>query len=455
MKFSQKIFLITFAFVTISINIIGIIIINNNYQTSIKNRIENNKVNIHNIESMLGFYNTSEIDVSFFNKNNTYYEIYYNDIVVFSNIRVDMSEIEGMLNPTENTIEAIIFNDYLFETAKVDLKTDLYTIVIVENIKDIMDIRQEQIYFFIKVSIIFSFIIAFCLYIVIHFLTRRINKLNKTVNKIAKGNYSARVKNLGKDEIGNLAKSFNKMANSVEKNIYEIQRVSENRKNFIHDITHEIRTPLTSIIGYSSLIKNKKVTDIERIQEYNNKIYEEGNYLNSISQRLTDIVLLDNQKVELQKINISETIKEIVESMMYDYKDVKFIQEIQQNIEIESDKVLLHSLVSNLVKNAIMAYENTQNKIVEIVLQKIDENKILLKIIDKGKGMSKEQLQKVTEPFYTLNKDRNRKISGMGLGLPLCIKICKTLNSNLKLESKLGEGTCVNIEFGKEKYEEI
>lgn len=455
MKFSQKIFLITFAFVTININIIGIIIINNNYQTNLESRIENNKINLRNIENMLEFYNTTEIDISLFNKNNTYYEIFCNDYLVFSNIIVDMSEIEEILKPSENTIEAIIFNDYLFETTKIDVKTDLYTIVIAENIKDIMDIRQEQIYFFIKVSIIFSFIIAFCLYITIYFLTRKINKLNKAVMKISKGDYSTRTKNLGKDEIGNLAKSFNKMASSVEKNINEIQRVSENRKNFIHDITHEIRTPLTSIIGYSSLIKNRKVTDIEKIIEYNNKIYEEGNYLNLISQRLTDIVLLDNQKIELEKVDISQAIKEIVESMRYDYRDVNFIQEIEPNIEIESDKVLLHSLISNIVKNAIMAYEEGKDKTVMIVLEKIDEDIILLKIVDKGKGMSEEQIEKVIEPFYTLNKDRNRKISGMGLGLPLCIKICETLNANLKLESKPGQGTCVKIEFRREKYEEI
>lgn len=443
MKFSQKIFLITFAFVTISINLIGIIIINNNYNMQINSRIENNISNLHNIVNILRFYNKSGINENLFDKDNTCYEISEDENIIYSNLLFNMNEVKNKITPTNENIKAIISNEVLF----MSVKQDNYNIILAEDIKDIFNIRKEQIYFFIKVSIIFSFIIAFCLYITIFLLTRKIKKLNKAVKHISEGDYSARVQNLGTDEIGNLAKSFNKMAYSIDKTISEIQRVSENRKNFINNITHEIRTPLTSIIGYSSLIKSEKITQKEKIIEYNNKIYEEGNYLNLISQRLIDIVLLDNKKIELEYIDISEIINGIIENIRNDYKDISFVQGIQSNITILSDEVLLHSLILNIVKNAITAYEKEEKKVVIITLEKVNENKILLRIIDKGKGMSEEQLKKVIEPFYTSNADRNRKLSGMGLGLPLCKKICEILNATLKIESELGEGTCVNIEF--------
>ena len=94
-----------------------------------------------------------------------------------------------------------------------------------------------------------------------------------------------------------------------------------------------------------------------------------------------------------------------------------------------------------------MAYKEWELKTIMIVLDEYIDDKTILKIIDQGSGMTEEQLSKVTEPFYTLNKDRNRKISGMGLGLPLCVKICEILNAEFKIESKLEEGTTVSIIF--------
>lgn len=443
MKFRQKIFLITFVFVTISINLIGIIIINNNHKKLIDSRIESNKGNIHKIENILKFYDADELNSSLFNKDNTYYEISRDENIIYTNLSVDKSDIEKEIKPSSEEIKAIVSNKILF----MSVKQDDYEIILAENVDDIFENRQEQIYFFVKVSMIFSFIIAFCLYIIIFLLTRRIEKLDKAVKKIQNGDYSIRVKKLGNDEIGSFGESFNQMITSVDENITEIKRVSENRKNFIHDITHEIRTPLTSIIGYSSLIKSGKIRDMETIIEYNNKIYEEGNYLNQISQRLIDIVLLENQKLELEDVNISQSISKTIDNIQNSFEDVRFIKNIENNIVIKNDEILVHSLVINIFKNAIVACENKDIKIVETSLKRDIDNRIILKIKDNGKGMSEEQLKKVIEPFYTLNKDRNRKLSGMGLGLPLCVKICEVLNAELKLESKIGEGTTAIIKF--------
>lgn len=443
MKFRQKIFLITFIFETISIIIIGITIINNNYNKLIDSRIESNKGNIHNIASILKFYSADELNSSLFNKDNTYYEISKDDNIIYTNLSIEKNDIEEIIKPSSSQIKATIFNKMLFMSAK----ENEYDIILVEDISDIFENRQDQIYYFVRISMITSFIMAFGLYLVIFLLTRRIDELDKAVNKIEKGDYSIRVKKLGNDEIGDFGKSFNKMVNSIDEKITEIQKVSENRKNFIHNITHEIRTPLTSIIGYSSLIKNGKIKDSKTIIDYNNKIYEEGNYLNLISQRLIDIVLLDGKNLNLENIDISQCLNKAINNIIDTYTDITFIKNIEKNIIVKSDEILLHSLFTNILKNAAIACENKINKIIEISL-KIDLNdEIYLIIKDNGKGMTEEQLDKVLEPFYTLNKDRNRKTSGMGLGLPLCVKICEVLNGDIKITSKLGEGTIVTIKF--------
>jgi len=361
------------------------------------------------------------------------------------NLSYDINQIKDKIYPEDGRIKTIILNDTLFMSAHVKK----YDIMLAENLNDVLNIRKEQIYLFVRLSVLFSFIIAFSLYIIIYLLTRKINKLNKVVEKISKGNYDSRVKKLGTDEIGELAISFNKMAMSIEENIKEIEKISENRQNFINNITHEIRTPLTSIIGYSSLIKNGKVYEKEKILQYNNKIYEEGNYLNLISQRLVDIVLLDNKEIELKNVELSKVIKKIIDNIKSENYDIKFIEKIQEEIVINSDETLVYSLVLNLIKNAVMAYDEADVKVIEIVLNEIEEDIVRLEIIDKGKGMTDEQISKILEPFYTLNKDRNRQISGMGLGLPLCQKICTVLKADLKIQSILESGTTVNIEFYK------
>ncbi len=443
MKFRYKIFLISFMFVTISINLIGIIIINNTYKTQINSKIENNIDKIKDIGNIVSFYNMSDINSNLFNKDDTYYEISNNENIIFTNLTFDKSGIEEKITPVENEIKAMISNEKIFVSTKINN----YNIIIAEDIKEIYINRDEQIQFFIKVSMIFSFTIAFSLYVVIFLLTRRINKLDKALKQIQDGNYSTRVKNLGEDEIGNLATSFNQMATSICDNINEIQRVSENRKNFINDITHEIRTPITSIIGYSSLIKSGKVRDSKTIIEYNNMIYEEGNYLNLISQKLMDIVLLDNKTIELELVNISDILNKIIESKSKSSFDILFKSNIEKNINIQSDKVLLQSLIVNIINNSITACKDKEDKIIIIKLEKIDEKQVILEIRDNGIGMSEEQLKKVKEPFYTLNKSRNRKVSGMGLGLPLCVKICDVLNAEMNIKSKIGEETSVEINF--------
>ena len=112
--------------------------------------------------------------------------------------------------------------------------------------------------------------------------------------------------------------------------------------------------------------------------------------------------------------------------------------QIKENVYKEVDKVLLKSLIYNLVKNAISSYDTIPK--VDIYLS---ENE--LTIIDYGKGIPQDKIEKIKEPFYTLNTDRNRKISGMGLGLTLCLRIASVHNWKLNIKSEIGKGTKVTI----------
>lgn len=479
MKFSQKIFLISFILIIIVINIIGIVMINYTYKLNIEKEIEKSISQTNNIMHELTVYSSYDLSTVANNylKNGINVDVYINGQRSYTNFKSEDSQIaEGLLtsedkskdegltteidnienglldtdedkitaekksaNIVENSsyieyMDSYIINDKLF----MKLKRDNYIVITLSSISEANNMKQEQTNFFIELSVISSFIIALFLSITVNFLTRKIKKLDKAVNKVKQGNYNIKLKRLGNDEIGNFGNSFNEMTIAIQDNINKIQEVSENRRQFIGDLTHEIRTPLTSIIGYSSLINNDKVTDNNTIKQYSARIYEEGKYIQQMSERLTEMLLIENGSIKKELINISEEMKIIIEELENLYYNAIFNIQIEENVYKEVDKILLKSLIYNLVKNAIGAYDTTPR--IDIYLSKYE-----ITIIDYGRGIPEDKIEKIKEPFYTLTKDRNRKISGMGLGLTLCFKIVNIHNWKLNIKSEIEKGTKVTI----------
>lgn len=471
MGFGQKIFLMSFTLIIIAINLIGIFMINHIYESNMQKEIDKNMLQINDImtEVEYGIDNLSRI-ANIYLKKNVHIELYNNGKRVYTNLKGEYPQIEEKLLTKEDkeTVERIygnmsatesdIYLNYeqngqgksmirtYMEGDQLFMKLKKYDKVVItlSDISEINKMREEQVEYFIKLSLASSFMIALLLSVSVGFLTRRIKQLNNVVEEVEKGNYEAKVRKVGKDEIGNVGKSFNKMTKAVQKNILEIQEVAENRKRFIGNLTHEIRTPLTSIVGYSSLIKSGKVIDTQTILEYNNRIYEEGKYIEQISQKLMDILLLENGNIEVEEMNLSEEVNSIIEELKEKFPMVVYEKEIAENIWVSMDKTLFKSLMINLVKNAIKAYEKDPIVRIELTKDKV------INIIDYGKGIPKEELEKIKEPFYTLSKDRNRRFSGMGLGLPLCIKIIERQKGKLEIQSKEGQGTKVTIKLGVE-----
>lgn len=479
MKFSQKIFLISFILIIIVINIIGIVMINYTYKLNIEKEIEKSISQTNNIMHELTVYSSYDLSTVANNylKNGINVDVYINGQRSYTNFKSEDSQIaegllasedkskdegltteidnieNGLLDTDEDKIKAeknsanivenssyieymdsYIINDKLF----MKLKRDNYIVITLSSISEANNMKQEQTNFFIELSVISSFIIALFLSITVKFLTRKIKKLDKAVNKVKQGNYNIKLKRLGNDEIGNFGNSFNEMTIAIQDNINKIQEVSENRRQFIGDLTHEIRTPLTSIIGYSSLINNDKVTDNNTIKQYSARIYEEGKYIQQMSERLTEMLLIENGSIKKELINISEEMKIIIEELENLYYNAIFNIQIEENVYKEVDKILLKSLIYNLVKNAIGAYDTTPR--IDIYLSKYE-----ITIIDYGRGIPEDKIEKIKEPFYTLTKDRNRKISGMGLGLTLCFKIVNIHNWKLNIKSEIEKGTKVTI----------
>lgn len=448
MKFNQKIFLMSHILVTIAIFIIGYLMITNNHKTSIDSQIEKSIFQINRIRDEFDLYGQSIIPqiAAIYRKENVHIEILSNNKILYTNLMQIDQQLKEKIIPEKNCINSYIEKDTLF----LCFQTEDSIIYTTTDISSIFQTRTDQIVFFIKISIICSLLISATLYIGTSIITRKIKQLNKAANEVQKGNYNIEVKDLGKDEIGILGKTFNEMTNAIYQNINHITKISEDRKNFIGNLTHEIRTPLTSIIGYSSLIKNKKILDQEIIEDYANRINEEGNYIKKISEKLMNLLLLENEMATLHPILLSKELEKDVLELSQIFKQTNLRLEIEESIWINSDETLLKSLINNLVKNAIQSY-NEDNDEKEVVI-KLDRQAVI-QIIDYGKGIPKEEIEKIKTPFYTLNQDRNREHSGMGLGLPLCFKIVETHKGKLEIQSQEKKGTIITINLG-EKIDE-
>ncbi len=439
MRFGLKIFLMAFTLVIITINIIGINLINNTYQTNINNAIEKHIVEINNIMNSVIYYSPDNIISSYYT-NGTYTKIYINNEIFSTNFPENYPEIETkLMSNLGDDIHAYINNNQIF----LAHKNNNYTVITMSDISNIYENRTNQIHYFINLSLISSFLVSIILSGLVFLITHKIKRLQKTVKELENGHYNTVIPKLGHDEIGEFATSFAKMTASINKNIEEIEAISENRRVFIGNLTHEIRTPLTSIIGYSSLIKNKKVTDLETIINYSAKINEEGKYIENMRDKLMHILTLETSSIKLQNKNISNLLKSYINELKLLYKGTIFISEIESDINKEIDETLFKSLIFNLVKNGINAAPTPEIKIVL--------TKKILTIADNGCGIPETEIEKIKEPFYTLNKNRNRSESGMGLGIPLVLNIIKLHDWNFNIKSQEQKGTKIEIIFTRSR----
>ena len=273
-------------------------------------------------------------------------------------------------------------------------------------------------------------------------ITRPIKRLIKSTSRIANGFYNDRIEYRDKGEFGELAESFNKMAEAVEEKVIELEAIAEKREDFVTNFAHELKTPLTSVIGYADMIFQR---DLSREETKNAARYilEEGLRLEALSFKLMDLTVLNKQSFILEQLSSKEVFQNIVDTLqpILKEKQVNIDLEIEEEfIDIEFD--LFKMLILNLIDNSIKA----DAKLIKIIGNKIDNEKYRISVNDDGRGIPKKEISRITEAFYMVDKSRSRAHHGVGLGLALCEKIARIHKSKLYISSEENEGTTIMIE---------
>ena len=348
--------------------------------------------------------------------------------------------ISGETTTTEN------FNDYLNEnsiTVAVPIKNGetIEGVVLLHSpVKYMSSALKSGIY-----TLVFSILAALILagisavWLSISF-TKPLNKIRNTTTELAKGNYEVTTQVNQNDEIGELAKSIDKLALQLDKSSKESERFEKMRQNFIANISHELRTPITVIRGSIEAICDGIIKDPEQLKDYNEQILSDSIHLQRLVNDLIDLTKLQNTDFSIDKstINLFEIINDAVRSMknISTKKGVKINFSLENTIEEDrylfvGDYQRIRQMIIIVLDNAIKF--SNQNQEVDIFLKK-ENNKYELKICDSGRGIDSKNIGKIFNRYHKSNTEENK--NGMGLGLAIAKEIAIRHNIEIMVESE-------------------
>ena len=267
-------------------------------------------------------------------------------------------------------------------------------------------------------------------------MTRPLRTLTTASAEIADGDYARRTGLHTGDEIETLSSSFDKMADAVQEKITALQADVRQREDFMGAFAHELKTPMTSIIGYADMLRTIQASPAEQY-EAAGAIYHEGRRLEALSVKLLALLGLGEETITLQPTALAALWPRLQAAC----PGVP-LQLPACDAAVQADADLLLDLLCNLVGNAVKASEPGQ----PVEVRAADNgDTVTLTVADHGCGIPQSEISRVTEPFYMVDKSRARKQGGSGLGLALCKRIAEVHGSDLHIESTPGEGTRVSV----------
>ena len=238
-----------------------------------------------------------------------------------------------------------------------------------------------------------------------------------------------------------LSRSFDKMADAVQEKIADLQEDVQRREDFMGAFAHELKTPMTSIIGYADMLRTLQIDPAEQ-HEAAGAIYHESRRLEALSYKLLSLLSLSDERLELAPVDLAD----LWPRLRMACPQVPLLTP-QGGAVVHGDADLLLDLLCNLVQNAAKA--SPAGVPVTVLLADAGDT-VALTVQDHGCGIPADKLARVTEPFYMVDKSRARKQGGSGMGLALCQRIAAVHGGTLQISSQVGVGTAVTVTLPKE-----
>ncbi|KGP74289.1 histidine kinase [Pontibacillus yanchengensis Y32] len=307
-------------------------------------------------------------------------------------------------------------------------------------IKSVINQLSNQ---FLLAGLIAILLTVLAIFILSHFITRPLVRMKRATEEIINGDSKVSLKSKRKDELGQLANSIVILSD-------ELERLKQDRKEFLASISHELRTPLTYIKGYANIASRDMISDSER-QDYLGIIREETDHVTHLVKNLFDLAKMDQNQFVIQKenVNLCEMLKKVRDKMHPILNDNHLRLNITcpANIIIFVDPDRFQQVILNLMDNAIKHSPNQSTINIDV---KRNMTSIAITVRDEGEGIPEEEIPFIFERLYRIDKSRSREFGGSGLGLSIVKEIIEKHGGEVKVESAVGNGTKMTILINEE-----
>lgn len=377
---------------------------------------------------------TYDIDYSIFNKSD----------IMFAREGISLRKIMSKANG----IDYVLLKGYLNNENQIYIRTPI------SPIEDSADISNKFIYVIGFVSIVLG---GFAILVITERFTKPIEELNDVANEMSNLNFKRKYRiNDSEDEIDELGKSINTLSDKLEETILQLKKnnsdlekdieakskIDEMRKQFISDVSHELKTPIALIQGYAEGLVENVTSDEESRKFYTEVILDEANKMDKLVKRLLELMKLEyeDRKFNDSKFDIVELINEVIRNSQVMLKEHKIEVEFKQEepVYVFADDFYIEQVVTNYFTNAIKNnIEVGGKKSIKITIKKSKEpGKIRVTVFNTGKKIDEENLNRIWNRFYKVDESRNRSKGGTGIGLALVKAIMTKYNNQYGVTNK-------------------
>lgn len=342
-------------------------------------------------------------------------------------------------------------SEYLELVGEIQVGDKTHTIFMRSNYESIQESVQLSSRFLIYAAMVATFLGVVVMFAIIGSFTKPIGKLSHIAGEMAELKFETKYTEQRKDEIGYLGHCINLLSEKLEQTISELKvannelqsdienkiQMDEMRKEFLSNVSHELKTPIALIQGYAEGLQENINEDEESREFYCEVIIDEANKMNKMVKKLLNLNQIEfgNNMVEIERFDIVTVIQSVINStrILFEQKDVTLIFEPYEPIYVWADEYSIEEVVTNYISNAFNHVDG--ERIIEIKITKQD-GKVRISVYNTGQSIPEEDLEKVWIKFYKVDKARTREYGGSGIGLSIVKAIMNSLHQECGVRNR-------------------
>ena len=337
--------------------------------------------------------------------------------------------------------------DYMDIALPVEGGSSDYIIYVIDNRETMRSLNDQLLQIIVEAMAVGLVISVFLSLLLAKTMIAPIQELTHAAEKVASGDFSDKVENSSKDEIGVLTRTFNDMAVQLEDTLDDLKRSEQMRREFVANVSHELRTPITGVKSYAETLAADPDMPADTRERFLNVILNESDRMTKIVQDLLTLSRFDAGSFEFSfdEFSFETSVRDVYNAVRMEAQahHHEFTAEIEPGIpRIRGDKARVEQVLMNMVSNAIK-YTKDGGRIT--IKAGVRGGEVWCSVKDNGIGIPKDDTTKVFDRFYRVDKARSRESGGTGLGLSIAQEIVVRHGGRIDLKSRLGHGTTITV----------